>query len=259
MPSRHNQIRSQTLFPSDFAKTGLFVTRHATPATRFQVLGERSSGTNFVKRLLGRNSDLAPTEALGWKHGPNPIAIPADLAVICVLRDPARWALSMHAKPWHSAPDLQALEFPDFIRAPWDTRIDRARYFGGDAAKPMLGQPLLADRDPVTGAMPENLFALRRMKLNILLSYANRGSTCVILRLEAVQAAPERALDQILAALSHPPRKGVFRPVMKRLGAKFKAAIDDRPQTPKAMGKEDLAFMKSQLDRSLEARLGYDL
>lgn len=227
--------------------------------SRFQVLGERSSGTNFVKRLLGRNSDLIPTEELGWKHGPTPLAIAADLAVICVLRDPSKWALSMHAKPWHSTPALQAMAFSQFIRAPWDTRIDRARYFGGETAKPLLGQPLWPDRDPMTGAMPKNLFELRRMKQKALLSYINRGCTCVILRLEAMQAAPQETLDQLLAALSQPARTAPFRPVMKRLGSKFKPAIATRPETPKALSPEDQTFMASQLDLAMEHSLGYEI
>jgi hypothetical protein len=62
---------------------------------------------------------MRPSDALGWKHGfAQALAIPADLAVICVTRNAADWALSMHAKPWHAVPALQALAFSDFIRAP---------------------------------------------------------------------------------------------------------------------------------------------
>ncbi|WP_373488146.1 hypothetical protein, partial [Blastomonas sp.] len=66
------------MIPPDFATTGILAPRAASvPITRFQVLGERSSGTNFVKRLLGRNSTLRPTEDLGWKHRfPHAAAIP---------------------------------------------------------------------------------------------------------------------------------------------------------------------------------------
>ena len=76
--------------------------------------------------------------------------------------------------------------------APWDTIIDRARYFND--AKQLLGQPLQQDRHPLTGAMFENLFALRRAKLAALLGHLNRGCTCAVLRLEQVQADPETAI-----------------------------------------------------------------
>lgn len=232
------------------------VQRTALPPTRFQVLGERSSGTNFVKRLLGRNSGLRPTEALGWKHGfPQAMAIPADLAVICVVRNAADWAMSMHAKPWHTVPELQRLTFSEFIRAPWQTIIDRPRYFDGAAA--LVGQPLLQDRNPVTGATYENIFALRRAKLASLIGYLNRNCTCVLLRMEEVQANPERRINDLLAALDLPKPEQPFRPVGKRLGSKFKPAVTQRPTTPDLMSSDDLEYLQTNLDCDEEARLGY--
>ncbi|MDU9003672.1 hypothetical protein [Sedimentitalea todarodis] len=230
--------------------------RADTPPTRFQVLGERSSGTNLVKRLLGRNSALQPTEALGWKHGfPQAMAIPADLAVICVVRNAVDWALSMHSKPWHTVPELQRLAFSDFIRTPWQTVIDRPRYFDGVADT--VGQPLLQDRDPVTGRTFENLMALRRAKLASLMGYLNRDCTCVVLRMEEVQTEPERRIDALLSALEQPRRETPFRPVGKRLGSKFKPAVQQRPQTPDRISSDDLAYLLAHLDRDAEARLGY--
>ena len=86
--------------PDTFAATGLHVQSGPTPVTRFQVVGERSSGTNYVKRLLGRNTGLKPTEALGWKHGgPQALAIPADLLVVICVRHAGDWARSMHRGP----------------------------------------------------------------------------------------------------------------------------------------------------------------
>ncbi|MHA6261596.1 hypothetical protein ACXYMO_00195 [Arenibacterium sp. CAU 1754] len=211
-----------------------------------------------MKRLLGRNSAMTPTEALGWKHGhPSAIAIPADLAVICVVRRADNWALSMHAKPWHSTAALQALDFSDFIRAPWDTIIDRARYFKGSAEQGLVGQPLQADRDPVTGRRPETLFALRRSKMNGLLSYLERGCTCAVLRMEDMQAAPEDGLDRVLDALGLPVGAQPFRPVFKRLGSKFKPAIAHRPETPKELSKADRDFLNAQIDQEVETALGY--
>lgn len=222
------------------------------------MLGERSTGTNLVKRLMLRNSGLTPTEALGWKHGhPHALAIPADLAVICMLRNAADWALSMHAKPWHTTPQMQALEFSDFIRAPWTTIIDRPRYFEGAEQQGLIGQPLQLDRSSLTGDPYANLFALRRAKQAGLLSYLNRACTCVILRAETIQAAQQPTMDRLRAALGQPPRTAAFRPVGKRLGSKFKAAIATRPNTPESLSDIDRAFLISQLDKTAEAALGY--
>ncbi len=229
-----------------------------TTITRFQVLGERSSGTNFVKRLLGRNTTLTPTEALGWKHGfPHAAAIPPDLALIACVRRADAWALSMHKKPWHTTPALQSLEFGEFIRAEWDTVVDRPRYFEKTAPLDTIGQPLQHDRDPLTGARFANLFALRRAKLTGLLSYLQRDCTVILLRMEDAQTAPEMTLDALRAGLGLPPRESEFAPVLKRLGSKFKPSVESRPATPKKMGAFGVKFMRKHLDLAQEAALGY--
>ncbi|WP_417209951.1 hypothetical protein [Antarctobacter sp.] len=243
----------------EFRDIGWQITRPHGPPRRFQVFGERSSGTNFIKRLLGRNSPLQPVEDFGWKHGfPSMTAIPEDLAVICTLRDARSWALSMHAKPWHCPPDMQSLPFAEFIRAPWRTVADRKRYFPQVAALGGQGQPLQHDRHPITGQAFPNLFALRRAKLQGLLSYHRRGCTVVLCRMEAVQAAPEAFLDALHAGLDLPARTGGLRPVHKRLGSKFLSAVEARPTTPETLSEFDLALLWENLDLPTEALLGYD-
>lgn len=243
--------------PPDFAATGLHV-QSGAPVTRFQVVGERSSGTNFVKRLLGRNTGLHPTEALGWKHGGcTVLAIPADLLVVICVRNAADWARSMHAKPWHATPDLQALPLSDFLRAPWETIIDRPRYFDMENARSLVGQPLMADRNPLTGRPYPDLFALRQSKLAQHLSYLARHPNVALVRMEDATAAPEPFLDTLLSALALPPRSGDLRPVVKRLGSKFKGAAVARPDTPATLSPDDLAYLNSRVDAETEAALGY--
>ncbi|WP_323768935.1 hypothetical protein [Antarctobacter sp.] len=243
----------------EFRDIGWQINRPHGPPSRFQVFGERSSGTNFIKRLLGRNSPLQPVEDFGWKHGfPSMTAIPEDLAVICTLRDARSWARSMHAKPWHCPPEMQSLPFAEFIRTPWRTVADRKRYFPQVAAQGGQGQPLQHDRHPITGQAFPNLFALRRAKLEGLLSYYRRGCTVVLCRMEAVQAAPEAFLDALQAELDLPARTGDLRPVYKRLGSKFLPAVEARPATPEALSDLDLALLREKLDLPTETSLGYD-
>lgn len=245
--------------PPDFAQTGLHVTRAGdTPITRYQVIGERSSGTNFVKRLLGRNTDLNPTEDLGWKHGfPHMMAIPSDLAVIIVVRRADTWARSMFSKPWHTTPAMQAMTFSEFIRAPWDTIIDRPRYFDGLVPEGSIGQPLQHDRHPATGARFETLFDLRTAKFNAMFSLLGRDCTCAILRMEDAQADPEATLTELTSGLGTAPPRAEFRPVVKRLGSKFKAAVPDRPALPDQWSDADMDFLRSNIDTKVEATLGY--
>ncbi|MEO0936866.1 MAG: hypothetical protein AAFY38_01790 [Pseudomonadota bacterium] len=232
--------------------------RGDTPITRINVLGERSSGTNFVKRLIGQNSALRPVELLGWKHGfPSVAAIPPDIAVVLCVRRAEDWARSMFAKPWHTSPAMQALPFSAFLRAEWDTRLDKMRYFEGIGLPAAQGQPLQLDRHPLTGARFENLFALRRAKLAGLLSYLARDCTVVLCRMEEAQADPERFLGRVLAPLGHSP-DAKFKPVVKRLGSRFAPAVAGRPAPPAQMSETDRAFMWTQLDAAQETALGYE-
>ncbi len=243
------------MLDAQFRETGYWAqTPDLAKVTRFQVLGERSSGTNFVKRLLGRNSALTPTEALGWKHAfPHARAIPSDLLVIGVVRRADDWLLSMHAKPWHCTAQMQSLAFSDFIRAPWQTIVDRPRYFDGAREAGDVGQPLMHDRHPLTGEAFANLLALRSAKLGGLLSYTARECNFVMLRLEDVTADPHGFLDRLAPA----GWTGTLRPVVKRLGAKFKPAVAERPKTPDAMPDKDRDWLCAQIDAAQEAQLGY--
>lgn len=248
------------MITAEFAQSGFQIRHEGPPPRRVQVFGERSSGTNYVKRLIGRNSVLTPTEELGWKHGPLQVAaIPADVAIVVAVRAPEPWARSMFAKPWHTVPAMQRLGFAEFLRAPWETIVDRTDYFPDAARLDLVGQPLQGDRDPATGAMFANLFALRRAKLGLHLSLWHRHTSVAILRMEEATARPETVLDGLLSGFGLPPRAAELRPVVKRLGAKFKRAVADRPAAPDGLSEADRAFMRAELDPALEAALGYSV
>ncbi|MFV2038053.1 MAG: hypothetical protein ACC646_10750, partial [Paracoccaceae bacterium] len=92
----------------------------ASVVRKFEVFGERSSGTNLINLLIRRHTVLQQSRNLGWKHGfPNMLAIAPDVVVVVCFRNSLSWALSMYAKPWHTTPDMQRLDFSQFIRAPW--------------------------------------------------------------------------------------------------------------------------------------------
>jgi hypothetical protein len=240
------------------AEIGWDIRPGAVPPRRYQVFGERSSGTNFVKRLIGRNSPMRPMEDLGWKHGfPHMTAIPEHVAVICAVRDARSWALSMHAKPWHCPPAMQALPFSDFIRAEWATVADRKRYFPQVAELGGEGMALQHDRHPLTGRPFDNLFHLRQAKLAGLLGFYHRGCTLVFVRMEAVQADQQGFLHDLHKSLGVSVPEQEFQPVLKRLGSKFLASVDPRPETPKALSPQDLEFLRQNIDAQQEALLGY--
>jgi len=164
---------------------------------------------------------------LGWKHGfVQARAIPVDLLVIGVVRRADDWLRSMHTKPWHCSSALQSLEFSDFIRAEWDTIIDRPRYFEGAQDAGEVGQP-------------------------------RRDCAFILLRMEDVIAAPEQTLARIANALSPTIMNDSYRPVVKRLGAKFKPNVPNRPATPATLPEADRDWLRHAIDGAQERHLGY--
>lgn len=244
--------------PNEFATSGLYCQPGSAIPTRFQVIGERSSGTNFIKRILGRNTGLKPTEALGWKHGhSHSLAIPEDLLVIVAVRNAKDWARSMFSKPWHTRTSLQKLEFTDFLRSPWKTVIDRPRYFEGMTHGNEAGRILQLDRDVLTGLPYPNLFALREGKLFSHLSFSNRGCAFCLVRMEVATKTPDAFVEQMLSAFSLPPLAAPLKPVHKRLGSRFVPSVETRPELPEGWAEADLAFLKENVNADLEALLGY--
>lgn len=249
----------------DFRDTGLMLRRvNDTPPRRFQVLGERASATNLVRKLIEKNIAIRHSGAMGWKHAvPRMGVIPADFLVVVAVRNAESWALSMHKRPWHLAPQLQENDFSSFIRSPWHGVVDRVSDFGDlhpDVRDGARGQILQYDRHPITGRPFDNLFQMRNVKLAAHLGLLNRGCNLMLVKAETVQADPEGFVARVSDHLSLPMKGDAFRGVTRRLGNRFKLSVDAdvRGETPKEMSAEDRAFMRGALDLDLERVLGYD-
>ncbi|KNG95661.1 hypothetical protein [Pseudaestuariivita atlantica] len=244
----------------DLSQTGLSLHRATdVPITQFQVLGERGSGTNVVRKTMEKNLRLMRVEGLGWKHGfPHMVCIPDDLLVVCVVRNAAAWALSMHKRPWHVAPEVQALGFSEFLRAEWRSVVDRPPDF--EMLSDELhgqGATLQYDRHPITGLPFENLFRLRTAKLRALEGIANRGCSFVFVQLEVFHVLGEDYLHQLCEAFDVTRKVPHFKQVTRRLGNKWNQSVRNHRETPEEIGDADAEFMLSQLDPDLEARFGY--
>lgn len=233
----------------------------AAPVQTFQVIGERASGTNFVNRIIRQNMALRPTKALGWKHGfPHMLAIPPTCAVVCAVRNPVDWVLSMHKRPWHAHPDLQALAFSDFIQAEWHSIVDGAGHF--PALKPgsdRIGQDLQLDRHPITGQRFANIFKLRTAKLQALMGMVHRDCTVIFVQMEHATQQPHDFLTWLADACALAPPPSDLKLPGRRLGNRFTRSTAARPVTPDALSSADSTFMHAQLDSATEAALGYPL
>jgi len=242
------------------ARIGWHIHRQAeAPPTQFQVLGERASGTNLVRKLVEKAWRIDHTDALGWKHAvPHMVAIPPAMLVIVVQRNALSWARSLYSRPWHSSVAMQRLSFPEFIRAEWQGVVDRPSQFA--ALSPELqakGAILQYDRHPITGMPFETIFAMRNLKAQTWLGLENRGCNLVFVRLEEVQRDAEPFVMALGAAFGLAPTERGYRPVTRRLGNRYRPTVQNRPAPPAEWSAEDRAFALSQLDPALEAAWGY--
>lgn len=247
-------------FAGDMAASGRWIKlTNRSSIQRFQVLGERSSGTNLVHHLVAKHTSLRPTDVLGWKHGfPHMVAVPDDCLVIGVVRALEPWLLSLHRRPWHAHPDLQTLTFSEFIRAPWKTVADGRRHFPYPAKEGFPRQtPLQLDRHPITGTPFENPLALRSAKLASLAGFANRDCAIAFVQMERVVSHPQCFLNWLTQATK---AQEVDVPVglpKRRFGHRFKPTVPERPATPAVLCAADQRWVQDTVDPHWETVFGY--
>ncbi|WP_375688520.1 hypothetical protein [Pseudooceanicola sp. LIPI14-2-Ac024] len=229
----------------------------AETGPRFQVIGERSSGTNFVSALIGQNIPVPESQIYGWKHGfPQFLVAPADVTFVVVTRDALSWMKSMYRKPWHTSEAMQRLSFQDFLRAEWDTRVDR--HFMNEIDRlPEFDQPLQWDRHPVEGRTFHNMAELRSVKLAAHLGLRARTDKMLYLRHQDVVADPEAALDQVSAMIGV-PRCDQFVLPEDHYGWQWNKRREWLKGQQVDYSEADIDFVNGQLDWAVEAAAGYE-
>jgi hypothetical protein len=226
---------------------------------RFQVYGERRSGTNFIAKSLAQNTGLKRWGAYGWKHAvPYFPVLPTSCLFVVVVRDPFDWLRSFYAGPFEVDPKLAALPFSDFLRAEWEGFYSGFRQqwaFRGFAVEDRKhrGEPNFLDRHPMDGRHFRNVCELRSVKLAGHLSLLDRGLNAVALRYEDFKANPQGMIAAIAKPFDVKLRKE-FVAVTNPVGPSSdnRAAEKTRP-----ISDADRDFILRELDLSLERRCGY--
>lgn len=221
--------------------------------SRFQVYGQRCSGTNYLIRLIENNFGRAAfTEEFGFKHWlvPDSMIFPNDVMVLVIVRDPGEWIQSLFRNPWHLRAELKSAPFHQFMRGVWDSCWDDD-YWKIDATHPRYHQPIEQERDPETGAAFANPFVMRRAKLQNWTGLASRVPV-VILNYSLAARDPGRILQQLssVTGLELPPVVA---------GVDSYKGEQNRPFVAKNYGElcdADRRFMLSQLDPEMERLAG---
>ena len=219
---------------------------------RFQVYGQRCSGTNALIKLLERNlEDLEFTEEFGFKHWlvPPEVEIPEDVFVIVIARQVDQWLRSLHAKPWHAHADLKELEFGDFIRAEWRSVWDED-FWGIDRDHPKFLQPIEEEFCPQTGLPFPNVIAMRTAKLRNWLDVALQAQGHALVSHRELVSRPEEVISR-LASASESKKRTEFVPVDTYKGQDSRQFV---PTEYPPLRSEDAAFIRRYLNGAIESR-----
>lgn len=219
---------------------------------RFQVYGQRCSGTNALIKLLERNlEDLEFTEDFGFKHWlvPEEVKIPDDVFVVVIARQIDQWLRSLHAKPWHAHPELKEMDFGEFIRAEWRSVWDED-FWGIDKQHPKFGQPIEEELCPQTGSPFPNAIAMRTAKLRNWVDVASRANGHALVSHFELVTRPEELIERLAEATKLEMRKK-FAPVTTYKGQESEYfVLTEYPSVQNA----DAAFIRRYVDQTVESQ-----
>ncbi len=229
-----------------------------------QIFGERSSGTNYLTRLIEKNfAHVEPTQSFGFKHwfikDHHPRGRPNrstdfecvrrlddsdDTLFIIIHRNPFDWLRSIHATPDH-APGHWNLSFSEFIRKPWLATVP-------DRANPLWPEEEQGDYFIEEA---ENIIRLRSQKARHFLNLEGSVANLVFLKYEAL-LADIGVLEGVADEFGIPVQNRPLQNETFYFGGGEEKVFSDANEYP-PISPDDLGFIGQNLDWELEASLGY--
>jgi hypothetical protein len=237
----------------------------SVPITKFTVIAERASGSNYLEALMMFNTSV-PSTPFFHKHFPPWFALPAtkyfgksafytfentdDCLFIVVFRDPYDWVRSLHRQPHLSSPELRALPFDQFIHKTWQLDTKDPEFLREFSYNPLV------DRNPENGAPFENVMRLRSAKIRNMLMIKERAKNVYYINYETARDFPQEVLAEIskIYAISLNP---AYYPIVHYKGHTALPLYKKSKYT--AFAPEQILYINSQLDKALERQIGYDL
>lgn len=239
------------------------------PITRFQIFGERCSGTKYLSSLLGANfPDLSPGMPFGNKHLPAWYHLPKEsypgpdhhytlkgeefCLFVVIFRNPFDWLRSMHRSPYFAAPHLHNTSIHRFIALPWEIRQD-----GPENVRQI-------EKDPLTGKPFKNVLHLRTAKIENMLRLKTKVSHIYYVNYETVRDFPEKVVEEI-AEYFYLERNEPFRPISYECsgdpsyGERSQQEISFQAPTPYTPAPNLRRKILKELDLDLERSIGYEL
>ena len=239
--------------------------------TRFQICGERCSGTSFVHHLLQDNFPLVkPTSDYGWKHylwwfkdeAPTDskkakqklkilrylpqaatLADSDDCLFVVIIRDPYDWLRSFFCKPHEVHASLKSKGLLHFVSSEWRS---------ADKPRKVTRFKQIENLNPWTKKPFKNVLELRKHKNQNYLKLSSLVKNFVFVRYEDVRDAPEEFVCFLKENYGMKCSQE-FIPITKHKGIN-KAFV---PKSYSPFTEEELSFINKNLDWANEKSLGY--
>lgn len=236
------------------------------PITKFSLYSERCSGSFYLSSLLFSNVEQLEPKHFCHKHFPPWFTLPResylgpkehytfegtdDCLFVIIFREPYDWARSFNKDPWHGHPSMYKLPFSVFIRKPWELNPNDKHVLVFSKWNALL------DKNPETQSSFNNIFELRTAKIRNMLMIKDRAKHVYYVNYEIVRDKPQEVLKEI-ANTFNLKLKPNYEPVVYYKGWDKMGVYQPKEYQP--ISDEDLIYINSQLDESLENQIGYKL
>jgi hypothetical protein len=134
--------------------------------TKFSIIGERCSGTNFLEKVMINSFKMEPikgsTTTIDHKHWMQPENFKdkiksENVLIIGIIREPVQWLASLYRKKYH-VPFHMRGDYKTFMTSEWYSINDEGNR-----------EEIIHDRHPYTKDRFKNIFELRKVKSLFLL------------------------------------------------------------------------------------------
>lgn len=189
--------------------------------TKFTILGERCSGTNFLENAIKTNFEIEYTKEFGHKHffGFNSYKNSNDTLFIGIIRNPHEWANSLFKQPYHLAyntvKNKHAFLNNNFCSMYPDKNRKKIKYRNIYNNKPLpVSKEILEDRNMHTKKRYKNIFECRETKAEYLLDVMpNKVKHYIFIRYEDLRDNYEGTLKRIKAQFNLKPSSKYITPI----------------------------------------------
>lgn len=201
-----------------------------TKVSKFTIIGERHSGTNWIEKICLSRLTLPITWEFGSKHFINPrpslLAAGTDCLFICIVRNIYDWIGGFYKVPHHVNVSMM-WNIKTFILNEWKNDIE--------------------DNDYLTGKPYKNIFELRKYKLQYLSIFLPLiVDNMIIVRYEDLRINPENIVDFIATTYNIQKTNNLY--------SQFTNPIN---KPPYYFNKEILSIINDNTDWDIENNFGY--